>query len=169
MQSPEFLGVFVIPLEKSGIQYFVTGSVATIFYGEPRLTHDIDLVVYISVGDISKIRAIFSDEAYYCPPEEVIEIESRRIPYGHVNVIHHKTGMKADLYLESESQDNNLQAWAFQHRKRVDLGNELSIWLAPPEYLIVRKLEFFREGGSQKHLEDLRTVSYTHLTLPTSG
>ncbi len=27
--------------------------------------------------------------------------------------------------------------------------------LAPPEYVIVRKLQFFREGGSQKHLRDI--------------
>jgi len=28
--------------------------------------------------------------------------------------------------------------------------------LAPPEYVIVRKLEYFREGGSDKHLRDIR-------------
>jgi hypothetical protein len=29
------------------------------------------------------------------------------------------------------------------------------IWIAPPEYVIVRKLEYFREGGSEKHLHDI--------------
>jgi len=28
--------------------------------------------------------------------------------------------------------------------------------VAAPEYVIVRKLEFFREGGSEKHLRDIR-------------
>ena len=28
--------------------------------------------------------------------------------------------------------------------------------LAPPEYVIVRKLEYYREGGSDKHLRDTR-------------
>ena len=28
--------------------------------------------------------------------------------------------------------------------------------LAPPEYVIVRKLEYFNEGGSDKHLRDIR-------------
>lgn len=28
--------------------------------------------------------------------------------------------------------------------------------LAPPEYVIVRKLEYFRDGGSDKHLRDIR-------------
>ncbi|HRI86647.1 MAG TPA: hypothetical protein PK869_00200, partial [Candidatus Hydrogenedentes bacterium] len=29
---------------------------------------------------------------------------------------------------------------------------------APPEYVILRKLEYFREGGSEKHLHDIRTM-----------
>ena len=32
----------------------------------------------------------------------------------------------------------------------------ISMMLAPPEYVIVRKLEFFKEGGSEKHLRDIR-------------
>lgn len=27
--------------------------------------------------------------------------------------------------------------------------------VAPPEYVIVRKLEYYREGGSEKHLRDI--------------
>ena len=30
--------------------------------------------------------------------------------------------------------------------------------LAPPEYVIIRKLEYFREGGSEKHLRDIRSM-----------
>jgi hypothetical protein len=37
--------------------------------------------------------------------------------------------------------------------------------LAPPEYVILRKLEFWREGGSDKHLRDLRAMRATGLTL----
>ena len=29
---------------------------------------------------------------------------------------------------------------------------------APPEYVILRKLEFFREGGSHKHLRDIAAI-----------
>ena len=36
-----------------------------------------------------------------------------------------------------------------------DFGGE-QLWLAPPEYVIIRKLEFYREGGSEKHLRDIR-------------
>ena len=30
--------------------------------------------------------------------------------------------------------------------------------VAPPEYVILRKLEFYREGGSEKHLRDIRSM-----------
>jgi hypothetical protein len=30
--------------------------------------------------------------------------------------------------------------------------------VAPVEYLIIRKLEYFREGGSQKHLRDIQGI-----------
>ena len=30
--------------------------------------------------------------------------------------------------------------------------------VAPPEYVIVRKLEYYREGGSEKHLRDIRSM-----------
>ena len=36
---------FTARLESAGIRYMVTGSVASIVYGEPRLTHDVDIVL----------------------------------------------------------------------------------------------------------------------------
>lgn len=29
------------------------------------------------------------------------------------------------------------------------------MWLAPPEFVILRKLEYYREGGYEKHLRDI--------------
>jgi hypothetical protein len=78
MQPLELLTAFVAPLEKSGIPYFITGSVASIFYGEPRLTHDIDIVIHLSKIDLSRFSSFFPLEQYYCPPEEVIQIETKR-------------------------------------------------------------------------------------------
>ena len=39
----------------------------------------------------------------------------------------------------------------------IDLGGS-GAWIAPPEYVILRKLEFLREGGSDKHLRDIRFI-----------
>lgn len=73
---------------------------------------------------------------------------------GMFNLIHHQSQFKADLYLASRDP---LHAWALDNRRRIDLGGS-GAWITPPEYVIVRKLEFLREGGSDKHLRDIRFV-----------
>lgn len=50
-----------------------------------------------------------------------------------------------------------LHAWALSCARRLQVAGELFI-AAPPEYVIVRKLEFYREGGSEKHLRDIRSM-----------
>lgn len=50
-----------------------------------------------------------------------------------------------------------MNAWAFRHVRRFEFMGE-SIVIAPPECVIVRKLEYFREGGSDKHLRDIRAM-----------
>lgn len=42
MPEPSLFEPFIVRLERLGIPYFVTGSMAGILYGEPRLTHDVD-------------------------------------------------------------------------------------------------------------------------------
>jgi len=155
MQSLELLNVFLNPFEKNAVSYFVTGSIASIFYGEPRLTHDIDIVLHLSQDDLLQFSSYFPLDKFYCPPDEVIQIESKRRPYGHFNLIHHDSGFKADIYTDADDQ---LHQWAFKNKRRVELGGGLSIWLAPPEYVIIRKLEYYREGQSDKHIQDIKKM-----------
>ena len=35
---------------------------------------------------------------------------------------------------------------------------DLPVRVAPPEYVILRKLSFYQEGGSEKHVRDIRGV-----------
>ena len=48
MPAPEPLAPFLEPLERLGLPYCVTGSVAASVYGEPRLTADIDIVLLLN-------------------------------------------------------------------------------------------------------------------------
>jgi hypothetical protein len=45
MEQSDLLRFVVSVLERLDARYFVTGSTVTIFYGEPRFTNDIDVVV----------------------------------------------------------------------------------------------------------------------------
>ena len=132
----------------------ITGSVASMIYGEPRLTHDIDLVIELCRGDVNKFSEAFPIEEFYCPPPEVIIVEIGRRFRGHFNLIHHKTGFKADIYL---SGNDKLHRWALNNRKSIDMNSE-TFWIAPVEYVILRKLEYYREGESEKHLQDIAGI-----------
>lgn len=144
--------LFTSRLDAAGIEAVVTGSVAAMLYGEPRLTHDIDLVMLLDDASIRALVQAFPDEEFYCAPAEVIRLEARRPQRGHFNIIHHETGFKADIYVAG---DDPLHRWALAKRRRVQLGDAM-ISVAPPEYVIVRKLEYYREGHSPKHLLDIR-------------
>lgn len=144
---------FVVRLERLGVPYFVTGSTAGILYGEPRMTHDVDFVVALTMRDIHAFVEAFPIEEFYCPPEDVIAIEVRRGQRGHCNLIHHDTGFKADIYLAFDE----LHGWALAHRRIVAVDG-LRVQIAPAEYVILRKLEYFREGQSQKHVRDIHGI-----------
>jgi len=120
------------------VPYMVSGSVASMLYGEPRMTNDIDMIVHLTDQQALQLPELFPLEQFYCPPVQVILSESRRASRGHFNLIHHDTGHKADIYLRGSDE---LQAWGLSHRKQASLGPGQSLWLAPPEYVILRKLE----------------------------
>jgi hypothetical protein len=73
----------------------VSGSLASVFYGEPRLTMDVDVVVHLGESEAAIIPEIFAANDYYVPPSDVMSVEIARPTRGHFNVIHFGTGMKA--------------------------------------------------------------------------
>ena len=127
---------------------------AAIFYGEPRLTHDVDFVVFLRDADIRRLVEVFPAGEYYLPPVETIAAEARREQRGYFNLVHLGTGFKADFYPTGRDE---LHAWAFRLKRSVQYEGEI-VMLAPPEYVILRKLEYYREGGSDKHLRDIRSM-----------
>jgi len=145
---------FTEPLARAHFRYAVTGSVAGIAYGEPRMTNDIDIVIDVAVADVPLLAACFPLSDFYFPPEEVVVVELRREQRGHFNIIHHDSGFKADMYPKGTDP---VQQWAVDGARIVEVDGA-AIALAPPEYVIVKKLEFFREGGSQKHLHDIAAI-----------
>ena len=144
--------IFIRPLNRLGVAYMVTGSAASMAYGMPRVTLDIDMVLELTATQTALLSDAFPPERFYCPPREIINIETERASRGHFNIIHMETGFKADFY---PSGDDPLHRWAMARRRRVEMFGA-PVMLAPPEYVIVRKLEYFKEGGSDKHIRDIR-------------
>lgn len=151
MTDPDLISLFIRPLEAASMKYMVTGGVASVIYGDPRFTRDIDIVLSLTGSDVERFSSLFSEDDFYVPPLETLRLEAGRERYGHFNVIHRDTALRADVYLLGSDP---LHVWGFEHRKSLPIG-EHSISIAPIEYVILRKLEYFRESGSDRHVRDV--------------
>ncbi len=154
MPELDFISIFVARLNRTGIRYMLTGSVACIIYGQPRMTNGVDLVLEVRSKTVEKIAEAFPLDAFCCPPLENLMVEAGRPLRGHFNLVQHETGLRADVYTVGEDP---LHHWAMKNRKSFEIQGE-HVWVAPPEYVILRKLEFYREGGSDKHLRDIAGI-----------
>lgn len=139
-------------LENLGIPYMVVGGFAAIFYGEPRLTIDVDIVVDMKPEHIKPLVAAFVPD-YYVSEEGIHDSLQRSYPF---NVIQPATGAKVDLV---PLPRDLFTRSAFQRRQRLEYDEAgRSATFITPEDIIVAKLIAHRETGSDKHLRDARGV-----------
>lgn len=154
MPEPALSLLFIRPLNKLGWRYLVSGSVAAVLYDVPRMAHAVDFIVSLRMEEIQRLTSLLHVPEFYVPPAEVIADEIARSFNGHFKVIHPGTGFTADFYPAGHDE---LHGWAFRNARHLQFrGATLAV--APPEYGIIRKLEYFREGGSEKHLRDIRAM-----------
>lgn len=136
-------------LESLGIPYLVTGSMATIAYGEPRFTNDVDIVADLPPTKVDAFCAAFSAPEYYCSPDAVCQAVRQHFQF---NIIHPASGLKVDVMIPSDSEFNRSR---MNRAVRLPSGADSLVRFASAEDVIIKKLEYFREGGSEKHLRDI--------------
>jgi hypothetical protein len=148
-----FFTYMIEVLESLGIPYMVVGGFAAIFYGEPRLTIDVDIVVDIKPEHIQPLVAAFPVPDYYVSEEGIHDSLQRGYPF---NVIQPTTGAKVDLV---PMPHDPFTRSAFQRRQRLEYDEVgRSATFITPEDIIVAKLIAHREIESDKHLRDARGV-----------
>lgn len=152
MEPSELLRLAVTALEELGLRYLVTGSTASIFFGEPRFTHDVDIVVDLPPNRIAELCSKFPAEEFYVSEESARRAVRRRSQF---NVIHPASGLKIDVIVPEDSLFNRSR---FSRARRVQAGPAFKATFAAPEDVIVKKMEAFREGGSDKHLRDVAGI-----------
>jgi hypothetical protein len=79
MTDPSLIALFVRPLNQLRIPYLITGGVASVIYGEPRFTRDIDLVLQLQPRDARRFHQAWPAADFYVPPVEVLEGRSREV------------------------------------------------------------------------------------------
>ncbi len=152
MDPSDLLSTVAETLDRARFEYFVTGSVATIMYGEPRFTNDIDIVVRLRPEHATAFCSLFPPDDYYVDAQAV---EGAARSGGQFNVIHPASGFKIDFMIAS---DDEFDRSRFDRRRTLPFGTARRAPFASPEDVIVRKLQYFAEGGSDKHLRDIRGI-----------
>ena len=152
MTQREFLLLVTRSLEACGIPYFVTGGFASIWYGEYRTTLDVDLVVDLSPDQARELARCFPEPDFYCDGDALAGMAREG---GVRNIIHVPTGLKADLI---RAPGYAFDRQIFDRVRRAEIAEGCSVNFASPEDVILKKMEYYREGGSEKHLRDIASM-----------
>jgi hypothetical protein len=135
-------------LEAAGIEYMVTGSIASSLQGEPRLTHDLDFVVSITANQVAALLGAFPPPRFYASEEAVDEALRTN---GMFNVLDSEEGDKVDFWvLTGDPFDRS----RFE-RRYTEVVFGLALKVSRPEDTILMKLRWSDlSGGSEKHVQD---------------
>ncbi len=152
MEQIDLLRHLVSTLDRLGVGYMVVGSLASAAYGEPRMTQDIDVVVDLKEQEVAAFSHAFASSEFYLS-EEAAKLAIRQ--NSQFNIIDSASGNKIDLLLVPAS------AWGrseFSRRERMLILPDLEGYCARPEDVILAKMEYYRQGGSEKHLRDIAGI-----------
>lgn len=152
MEQHELLRYTVRCLESAGIRYLITGSMASMVYGEPRFTNDVDIVIEVHEDDISRLKGCFPESDFYFS-EDALKRALKES--GQFNVIHPSTGFKIDFVIR---KDNPFDDSRFSRIKRLKATEDTEASFASPEDVIIKKMQYYKLGGSEKHLRDITGI-----------
>jgi len=145
-----FLGKLVTRLDSAGIAHMLTGSVASTYFGEPRQTRDVDVVVDPLPVSLDRFVSAWASDGY----ADLAVAREALAERGMFNVVDFETGWKADLIVR---KDRAFSVSEFGRRVRVQvLGVET--WLASPEDIVLAKLEWAKASGSTRQRDDAAAV-----------
>ena len=152
MEQAELLRRAIGALEALRVPYAVVGSIASMAYGEPRSTNDIDIVIGLMPSQVEALCEAFPAPEYY------VSLPAARqalMQGGQFNVIHPASGNKIDFLTPPHNPWGRKQ---LQRRQRVEIVPGVIGYTASPDDIIVGKMWYYHEGGSEKHLRDIAAI-----------
>jgi hypothetical protein len=141
-------------LDQAGIAYMLSGSFASAYYGTPRSTRDIDLVIEATPAQLRALVQSLPGERYYVDLDAALQAQKRQSLF---NVIDLATGWKVDLIIR---KSRAFSAEEFRRRRPADLHG-LTMFVATVEDVILSKLEWSKLSQSQRHIQDVAAILRT--------
>lgn len=133
------------------ISYYVTGGVASITYGEPRTTRDLDIVMAIVPDNIRQLVTELEGNGFYVPGVE--DVESGRMKT--LGITHIESISRADLVIAG---DEEFDAVKFDRRRQLQLSEGETLYFVSPEDLILNKIRWGQQSQSEKQWRDVLGV-----------
>jgi hypothetical protein len=150
-QSDLLIGA-VEALERAGVGYMLTGSLASSIQGEPRATHDVDLVIEVDFTVVDGLAVAFGAPRFYF---DSVAARSALDARGMFNLLDIRTGDKVDFWALTATLFD-VSRFARRTVTRA-FGREISI--SSPEDTILQKLKWAVDsGGSERHFNDAAAV-----------
>lgn len=142
-------------LERQGIAYAITGSVASSVYGEPYTSQDVDVCVHMTDTQAAALATALPARFYRS--EEAMRDAARRRSI--TNLIDVDTGLKVDL---SVTPDEPFYRSVMARRRQVPYASgDPSFWTVSPEDVILMKLLCRKDTRSQKQWDNALSVVKT--------
>jgi hypothetical protein len=138
-------------LNRAGIEYLLTGAMASNYWGIPRTTHDLDFVVQLPGDSIPRLISEFAADFYV---DESAAQAVFTAPYQ-FNAIDRRSGLKVDFWLFRSERPFEISM--FQRRVDIDLFGEQT-WIASAEDVILHKLYWHSFSPSERQISDAAGV-----------
>jgi hypothetical protein len=150
VEELEVLRVVSERLEEALIPFMLTGSFAMAYYGKPRMTRDLDIVVALGEDDVRGIVATLSPDFYIDADSVRAAVTSQRL----FNLMHLATSIKVDLIVRKSSEYRQVE---FARRQPVQMHG-VKTWIVSREDLILSKLVWAKDSGSELQLRDVKAL-----------
>lgn len=139
-----------VRLEKAGLAYMLTGSLAASYYTQPRMTRDIDIVAELRETDTERIIELFQPD-YYVPKDAVRDAIRDQSMF---NILHAASVIKVDFVVRT---DDLYRRTEFGRRIKVRIGG-MEAWLVSKEDLIISKIAWARGSRSELQRRDVQNL-----------
>jgi hypothetical protein len=126
--------------ERIGVEYYLTGSMASSLQGPPRFTQDIDFVADLRVDHVRKLVDALGPDFDVDDVALINAIKGRHS----WNIFHTPTATRIDLFPVGKHE---FDAEALARRQPRDVGGGRSVSVKTPEDTVLQKLEWFRKGN----------------------
>lgn len=147
MNELDILKLVARRLNEINIDYMLSGSVALTFYGKPRMTRDIDIVVFIPDNAVDEFVQCFKQD-FYIDKDMIKDAIKHQSMF---NIIHLETVVKIDFIIRKNQEYRILE---FNQRKKVTLEDQ-EILVVSLEDLIISKLYWAKDSFSEMQIKDI--------------